>query len=93
MWLWTFTVPYGIELRPWAHFGGKIYDSNSRKRRNSYDSGALINVVITKEFELPAGKNLEAVIRLYNITDNKFKMPWQFMDPGFNATVGCRFMF
>ena len=89
----TFTVPYGIELRPWAHFGGKIYDSNSRKRRNSYDSGALINVVITKEFELPAGKNLEAVIRLYNITDNKFKMPWQFMDPGFNATVGCRFMF
>lgn len=89
----TFLMPYDIEIRPWAHFGGKIYDSNSRRGRNSYDSGVLLNVIITKQFALSEGKILEAIVRLYNITDNKFKMPWQFIDPGFNITAGCRFNF
>ncbi len=89
----TFTLPYDIEIRPWAHFGGKIYDSNSRKGRNSYDSGVLLNVIVVKQFALPGGKTLEAMLSLYNVTDNKFKMPWQFMDPGFNITAGCRFDF
>ncbi len=89
----TFTLPYDIEMRPWAHFGGKIYDSNSRKGRNSYDSGILLNVVIVKPFVLPGDKTLEGILSLYNVTNNKFKMPWQFMDPGFNITAGCRFIF
>lgn len=89
----TFTIPYDIEIRPWAHFGGKIYDSNSRKGRNSYDSGVLLNVIITKQFTLPEGKILEGIVRFYNVTDNKFKMPWQFIDPGFSMTAGCRFGF
>jgi hypothetical protein len=30
---------------------------------------------------------------MYNITNNKFEMPWQFQDPGFAVAGGLKFVF
>ncbi|MCE1189326.1 MAG: TonB-dependent receptor [Ignavibacteria bacterium] len=89
----TFSTLYDLLIRTSVHFGGTIYDSNSKSGRNSYTSGALLNVLMTKQVALSSETNIEFLVKLYNVTNNKFKMPWQFMDPGFNATFGCRVLF
>jgi iron complex outermembrane recepter protein len=84
---------YNIEIVPSIHFGGKIYDSSSKKDRNPYDSKEVINLVINKAFDLNNGKCLTVFLDLYNLTNNKFKMPWQFKDTGFDITTGICFSF
>jgi outer membrane receptor protein involved in Fe transport len=89
----TIYLPYSLEVSPMAHFGGKIYDSSSKSSRMIFPSRELINLFATKT--LIIGDNLKLCVftNLYNLTNNKFDMPWQFRDPGFSYTFGVRLTF
>ena len=89
----TLHLPYSFELSPMAHFGGRIYDSNSKTSRTAFDSKELINIIVSKTFNLKNNYNLNLFANLYNITNNKFEMPWGFRDPGFSYMLGARFTF
>jgi outer membrane receptor protein involved in Fe transport len=89
----TFYLPHSIEISPMAHFGGKIYDSSSKTSRAAFDSKELVNMIVTKTINLSDSQKLNVFMNLYNITNNKFDMPWQFRDPGFNYTIGVRLTF
>jgi outer membrane receptor protein involved in Fe transport len=89
----TFYLPFEIEVNPRLHFSGRIYDSSLKSRRNSYDSGELLNMIMSKTFIFNEDKKLSVSIHFYNITNNKFDMPWQFRDPGFNINFGTRMIF
>ena len=89
----TVYLPHFVEVSPMAHFGGKIYDSSSKATRTAFASKELINVIVSKTISLGDNNQLNVFANLYNITNNKFEMPWQFRDPGFNYTIGARLTF
>ncbi|MFC1586052.1 TonB-dependent receptor plug domain-containing protein [Fibrobacterota bacterium] len=89
----TFYLPYGIVLSPWMHFGGRIYDSSFKSNRSSYESSELLNVNVSKTFALNENQGFDVFVKAYNLTDNRFDMPWQFRDPGFAVNAGTSMAF
>ncbi len=89
----TLYLPYDIELSPWLHYSSRIYDNSSKANRNSFDSGVLINLFVSKIFKIKENKKLSIFVQIYNLTNNKFEMPWQFRDPGPNINFGTRINF
>ena len=53
----------------------------------------LVNITLSKAFSFNKEKNLYIFIKTYNLTDNKYEMPWQFRDTGFSITSGIRMTF
>jgi outer membrane receptor protein involved in Fe transport len=89
----TFKFPLDIQVIPSVHYGGRIFDSSSKKDRNSYDSRELLNLIIIKAFNISEMNRLDISLKLYNLTNNKYDMPWGFRDPGFNFTIGVSINF
>lgn len=89
----TLYLPYAIEISFWAHFGGIIYDNSSKSGRKSYDSGEDVNIHALKTFHLSENRIMTAFVKVYNITDNTFMLPWQFQDPGRSVTAGVKVTF
>jgi outer membrane receptor protein involved in Fe transport len=89
----TFVLPGDINIDAYAHFGGSIYDGNSRRDRKSFTSREVINAVLSRFFELSGDLRVFTLLRFYNITNNRYEMPWQFRDPGFaiEMTAGVTF--
>lgn len=85
----TFSPLLDFEFSPYIHWGGGIYDSNSKTNRRYFNSGELFNLIISKPVSLNQFTKMNAYVKLYNITNNKFNMPFQFIDPGFSWTLGC----
>jgi outer membrane receptor protein involved in Fe transport len=80
----------GWTLYPFLNYNGGYYDSSSLKNRAKFTPGALINLFVSKELSRQERYGLEAFARLYNVTDNRFEMPWQFQNTGFAVTVGLK---
>ncbi len=89
----TAWLPWQITLSPYVHFAGKIYDGTSKSGRTQYGSYELVNINMNKSIVNTATSKIDAFINLYNITDNRFEMPWQFRDPGFSMMAGVRATF
>ncbi|MBI9036307.1 MAG: TonB-dependent receptor [Bacteroidales bacterium] len=89
----TLHLPAKIGFSAWAHFGGQIYDGTSKDSRTLYKSGEVINLVATKAIHTGDNAQIKVYIKAYNITNNRFEMPWQFRDPGFNMSAGVKVNF
>jgi iron complex outermembrane recepter protein len=86
-------LPQDIEASISLHMAGSIYDGSSLSGRTKFDSYETLNSHIQKCLIKSDSYRLNAYIDLYNITNNKFEMPWQFQDPGLSATVGIKMSF
>ena len=86
-------LPHDFTAAVWLHVAGTIYDSTSRSGRNEFDSYELLNAKVEKTLVKAETHKLDAYIDLYNITNKKYVMPWQFRDPGFSASGGLKFVF
>ncbi len=89
----TFYFPHNIETCVWMHFGGKIFDSSSKADRNSFYSGEVINLLVSKKINFRNNTKLDVFAKIYNLTNNEFIMPWQFQDTGFSFSLGTRIVF
>jgi len=89
----TAFLPWNITISPYIHLAGKIFDSTSKSGRTQYGSYELVNLNINKSIMISASSKIDAFINFYNITDNRFEMPWQFRDPGFSMMAGLRAAF
>jgi len=89
----TFFLPYEIKISPYLHASGKIYDGTSKTNRKTFDQGILLNLTATGSVYQSDLLSVEAFANFYNLTDNRFEMPWQFQDPGFSWTGGIRVSF
>lgn len=89
----TAYLPHLVEISPMVRFGGRIYDSSSKADRTAFDSKGLVNVIVSKTLRLNDNLKMNVFAKFYNITNNKFDMPWQFRDPGFNYTLGASLTF
>ncbi|MGD9210645.1 MAG: TonB-dependent receptor, partial [Desulfobacteraceae bacterium] len=86
----TVQMPMEMELSVYLHLAGNIYDGNSRASRTKFNSYELLNVNLKKTLIQKTGYKVDAYMDLYNLTNNQFKMPWQYQDPGFCATAGVK---
>lgn len=89
----TLYAPFSITISTWAHFGGKFFDSSSKLNRTSFNSKELINLVIAKKVELGEKREFTVYLKLYNVSDNRYTMPWQFRDTGRNISLEMRVNF
>ena len=81
-----------LQLHPSVNYGGTYYDSNSKSGRGSYMQGSVVNLTASKTLAKGSSYATELFIQLYNITDNRFVMPWGFQNPGFSASGGLRIL-
>ncbi len=89
----TLYLPMEIQCSIYLHLAGEIYDSTSTSGRTKFSGYELLNASIKKKIKLGKSYNAEVYLDLYNLTDNHFKMPWQFQDPGISGIGGLRITF
>lgn len=84
--------PFGLTITPAINYNGGYYDGISKSGRTKYIPGWIFNTYISQQF-IRDGYELECFARLYNLTNNDYHLPWQFMNPGFSAMLGLKISF
>jgi iron complex outermembrane recepter protein len=86
----TAAFPFGLRVSPSFHYHGRIWDSSSKKSRSLFDPYYLLNARASYDIFSNGLQTLEYFITMYNLTNNRFEMPWQFRDTGFSFMTGLR---
>jgi iron complex outermembrane recepter protein len=81
-------IPGNLTAAVYLHVAGSIYDSTSRSGRIGFDPYETLNASFKKVILKNECYEANVHLDLYNITNKKFEMPWQFQDPGFAAAGG-----
>jgi outer membrane receptor protein involved in Fe transport len=88
----TLVLPHGFTVSPYLRAVGTYYDSTSLSGRQSF--GDYVVPALRLQAAVAAGAKSEVVfaLDLNNLVDDRYAMPWQFRDPGWNAlaTVALR---
>ena len=87
------SMPFGLKIAPYLNYNDGYYDSSSKTGRKKFTPGALLNLSISQVIAKSNEFKLEIFGQFYNITDNRYEMPWQFKDPGFSGMGGLRATF
>jgi outer membrane receptor protein involved in Fe transport len=85
--------PFGLLVSPYLNYNNGYYDSSDITGRGFFKPGALINVNASQVIAKSDSFKVEAFGSFYNVTNNRFKMPWQFQNPGFSMMTGIRASF
>lgn len=86
-------LPYQLTLSPYLQAVGTYYDSTSKSGRRSFGSYQELNLRIMKRLFQGDGFATHLSLDLNNLTDNRYELPWQFRNPGFNFFCGLEFGF
>lgn len=89
----TTVLPFEITVSPYLHLVGDYYDSTSNANRMRFGSYQLLNIKGQKNVFKNGDYTLKASIDLNNILDQRFAMPWQFREPGFNLHGALELIF
>ena len=84
------TSTFGLKVSPYLNYNNGYYDSSDKASRAFFKPGALLNINVSQVIAKNEIYNVEAFGNFYNVTDNKYKMPWQFQNPGFSMMAGIR---
>jgi iron complex outermembrane recepter protein len=89
----TLKSPSGLTLVPSLNYNGGFYDAISKANRQWYAPHFLLNTYLSQLISREDNYSIECVTQLYNITNNKYDMPWQFKNTGFSCMLGIRITF
>ena len=84
---------FGLSVSPYLNYNNGFYDSSDETSRAFFKPGALLNVNITQQLAAADSYKVEIFGHFYNVTNNKYVMPWQFQNPGFSMMAGLRASF
>ncbi|MCX8028228.1 MAG: TonB-dependent receptor [Thermodesulfovibrionales bacterium] len=89
----TFRLPYDFVISPYLQYVGSYYDSTSKTGRKEFGKYATINANLQKPLIKTSQYIANLIVEVNNITNEKYEMPWQFQDVGFNlmARIEMRF--
>ena len=87
------STPKGLNLSTSINYTESFYDSSSKSGRKEFTPGMIANLFISQKIFDLSSSEFELFTKLYNVTNNKFEMPWQFQNTGFAFTVGIRSIF
>jgi iron complex outermembrane recepter protein len=85
--------PKNFTAALFMHVAGAIYDSDSLSGRQKFDPYEVLNMKLTKVLTQTNSNYLDLHLDFYNITNNRYQMPWQFQDPGFSMAGGFEIRF
>jgi outer membrane receptor protein involved in Fe transport len=85
----TAFLPYDLTGSVFLKAVGKYYDSTSLSGRKAFGPYEIVNMTIQKGIWTTAAHRSLLKLELNNLFDEKYEMPWQFMDPG--VSVFLRF--
>lgn len=85
--------PFGLMVSPYLNFNNGYYDSSDLENRNFFKPGALLNINASQRITGSENFVVEAFGNFYNVTNNKYEMPWQFRNTGFSLMTGIRATF
>ncbi|GAB4432332.1 MAG: TonB-dependent receptor [bacterium] len=80
----TIKLPYDFSLSPYYQYVGRYYDSTSKSGRRDFGQYGVVNLNVQKLLVKTNNYSANFSLDLNNLFDNKYEMPWQFQDPGFN---------
>ena len=83
----------GLTVSPALNYNGGYYDSSSKSGRNEFNPGLVANLYISQVVRTRGNYDLNLFARGYNLTDNRYEMPWQFQNTGLAITGGFRVKF
>jgi iron complex outermembrane recepter protein len=87
------SFPFGLKISPYLNYNDGYYDSNSKASRQKFTPGFLLNAYLSQNISHSDIYNLDIFAKLYNITNNKYEMPWQFQNTGFSVMAGITMTF
>lgn len=87
------TTPFGLTVVPFANYNSGFYDGTSITTRSFYKPGLILNLYASQRIAKIRAGALECFVQLYNLTDNTYEMPWQFINTGFSGQCGIRVTF
>ena len=79
------TVGGRVVVSPYLRAVGTFYDSSSTSGRQEFGSYVVPALRVEGTIDTGAGSSAVLALDLNNLTDERYEMPWQFRDPGFNA--------
>ncbi|PWD99058.1 TonB-dependent receptor plug domain-containing protein [Marinilabilia rubra] len=87
------TTDFGLTLRPVLNYTGAYYDSSSKSGRNEFEPGVVINFFGSQRLAEEKAYAIDLFTEVYNLTDNRFEMPWQFKNTGIAISGGFKVTF
>jgi outer membrane receptor protein involved in Fe transport len=87
------STSYGLSISPYLNYNNGYYDSSDKTSRSFFKPGALLNLNVSQVLAETDNYRVEAFGNLYNVTNNKYEMPWQFQNPGFSMMAGIKATF
>lgn len=75
----------GVVVSPYLRAVGTYYDSSSTSGRSEFGSYVVPALRLAGSLDTGAGSSVLLALDLNNLSDERYEMPWQFRDPGFNA--------
>lgn len=85
-----YSSPELFTVNLYLNYNSGFYDSNSKSNRIFYKPGLLLNMMISRQLYNSRTNSLEGFIELYNLTNNKFNLPWEFKNTGFSVMAGIK---
>lgn len=89
----SFTAPFGLQITPVVNYNNGYYDSSSRSGRKKFTPGALLNAYVSQRIVKKNNVMVSCFGQFYNITNNRYEMPWQFRNTGFSVMGGLKVEF
>lgn len=83
----------GFTFVPELNYNDGYYDGIISTNRRYFRQGFTVNAYIAQTVKEREDFSIECFIQLFNMTNNKFEMPWQFRNPGISAAGGVRITF
>jgi outer membrane receptor protein involved in Fe transport len=87
------STSYGLSFSPYLNYNNGFYDSSDKASRSFFKPGTLLNINVSQILAKTESYNIEAFGNFYNVTNNKYEMPWQFQNPGFSMMAGIKATF
>ena len=87
------STSYGLSFSPYLNYNNGFYDSSDKAGRSFFKPGALLNLNVSQVLAKTESYKVEAFGNFYNVTNNKYEMPWQFQNPGFSMMAGIKATF
>lgn len=83
----------GFTLRPTLNYNWGYYDSTSKIDRKKFTPKETLNVYASQQLNRHKQNPLEIFTSVYNVTNNRYEMPWQFRNTGASVMVGLKMTF
>lgn len=87
------TTDFGLSLRPVLNYTGAYYDSSSKSGRNEFEPGVVINFFGSQRLVEDEAFVVDLFTEVYNLTNNRYEMPWQFKNTGIAFSGGFKVTF